>query len=112
MSCDPKTDLESVEEFFEYLTTDKLPEHWARRWLRKLPPRQAFEIIYYLQEELGLLPDTFEMCRACRALFDSDREGTCIDSTSRLRGKPVPMKYWGNWHDECLPERLREIEDD
>lgn len=100
--------LEQVKTFFDYLTTRDLPQHWHRRRLRKLPAEQAFEVIYYLQEKLHILPDTFEMCKTCHCLFDTEAEGHMIDVTDRIGGKPVPEKYHGTYCDNCVPEPIME----
>lgn len=104
MSCEAKRDIESVQQFFDYLTSEELPKHWTRRRLKKLKPDHAFEIIYYLQEVLGLLPDTFEMCRGCGFLFDTDVEGTSIDGSDTVNGKPAPKRLHGHWCDNCIPD--------
>jgi hypothetical protein len=47
----------------------------------KAPPNltadQAFSVIYYLQEEMGVLPDKYEKCQVlgCDNLFDADEDG-------------------------------------
>jgi len=73
-----KVPFEPVNEFYEWLQSEL-----------KLSARKAFKIIYYLQESFiwkdeegkhyGLIPDTYELCRAkgCGALYDIDSEG-CI----------------------------------
>ena len=63
--------LEQVEEFYYYLTGVKIPEGMMRK-SPKLSEKMAFNIIWYLQEHLYLLPNTIERCyrRGCGQLFD------------------------------------------
>ena len=76
--CNIEVPFEPVEKFYEYLQTEL-----------KLSANKAFKVIYYLQEDFewedengkhcGLIPDSYEQCRAkgCGTLYDSDSEG-CI----------------------------------
>ncbi|WP_175639107.1 hypothetical protein [Metabacillus schmidteae] len=41
----------------------------------KLTSKQAFSVIYYLQEALGVIPDVYEKCDECDSLFDTDNSG-------------------------------------
>lgn len=54
----------NVEELFGFLT-DKCC----------LEPQHAFNIIYYLQEDMHLIPDSWELCANCKRIFDSYSEG-------------------------------------
>lgn len=36
---------------------------------------EAFAVIYYLQEKIGIIPTTYEKCPICGKLYDSEREG-------------------------------------
>lgn len=47
--------------------------------LPKLTDEQAFLVLYILQEIYHMIPDTFEICNACKELYDSDIEGTIVD---------------------------------
>ena len=51
----PDSDIEKVKAFYEFLKGDT----------QKLSKRQAFSIIYYLQEHLPLFPDNIEKCENC-----------------------------------------------
>lgn len=71
-----KVPFEPVENFYEYLQTEL-----------KLSANKAFKVIYYLQEHFewedesgkhyGIIPDTYEKCRArgCDTLYDSNYDG-------------------------------------
>lgn len=69
-------EIEQVEELYEFLQgkhkeIGKL--HFER--VPKLSSRQAFSVIYFLQEHMHLIPDKYERCCTCKELFDADREG-------------------------------------
>jgi hypothetical protein len=85
-------EIEKVQEFYEWLqgneqeTICTLPEIFGRdidegkiTWkpedIPHLTQEQAFAVIYYLQEALYILPDTYEKCRKCGDLYDSDNDG-------------------------------------
>jgi len=71
-------DLEMIDRFFYFLTKNK-----------KLSSKKAFDIIYYLQEQLEILPDRFEKCTSCKEMYDSHQQG----STHRLR-QYCSSCYW------------------
>lgn len=90
---------EQMLEFFRYLT-DKMG----------MEPKHAFDIIYYLQETMGILPDSWELCARCGNIFDSNREGSYVDEDFEIdwQGddllKPLPQ-YIGNHYCEwCIME--------
>ena len=72
------------------LTGEYLPEHWTPDNVPKMTQREAFTVVYYLQEFLRVLPDHYEQCNACGELYDSECGGFTIDTTSEPDG----------WHDE------------
>lgn len=57
-----------MSKFFNFLVKEQ-----------KLTPQQTFEVIYYLQEELEVLPDHYELCSACEALYDTQHGGMFLD---------------------------------
>jgi hypothetical protein len=82
--------FEPTEKFYNYLRNDL-----------KLSNRKAFQIIYYLQEffdwededgnkHYGILPDTFEKCRKCGDLFDTDNSGCLAMLCDDCRDKCCP----------------------
>ena len=83
--------LEEVMEFIAMLTGKRLPDCWEPSDIQpKLTPRQAFTIVYYLQEFLGVLPDHYEQCGVCEELYDSECGGFSVD----------PDELPDDWHTE------------
>lgn len=71
--------LEQVEQFIEMLTGGDLPDGMTLANQPELTSRQAFSVVYYLQEILRLIPDHYEVCAWCHQLYDSYRGGHSID---------------------------------
>ena len=72
--------LEQVKEFFDFLRGE-LPDgmNTIKKDIPKLRDDQAFSIIWYIQEHLGLLPDRFELCHECKQIYDTDYGGIAVD---------------------------------
>lgn len=70
------SDLELVTEFYEFLQ-GKLPDGMEVGYggKIKLSPRKAFNIIWYLQEHLTLIPSQIDQCDICKDLFDPHSSG-------------------------------------
>ena len=51
-----------------------------------LSSEKAFEIIYYLQEKMDILPSNYELCQSCGCIYDSDSEGVWDKETGGLCG--------------------------
>lgn len=68
-------DYEKMHELFRFLAYGEQPEGIYIKHPSKLGPRKAFSIIYFLQEQTGVLPDNWELCKSCKELFDADSEG-------------------------------------
>jgi len=75
-------DLEWLREFYQFLQGE-LPEGIHMRLRPKLSHRQAFSVIWYLQEHFSVFPDTIEKCWSCRQLFNSASEGLYWESKGR-----------------------------
>jgi hypothetical protein len=68
-----KVKFEKVNEFFQWLIGEKSIDRIRLKSNQiKLSRYEAFNIIYVLQEHLGIIPDTFEMCSICGELFDEE----------------------------------------
>ena len=78
------SDLEWIDEFYQFLQGE-CPEtiHLKRGKQPKLTKKQAFSIIWYLQEHFSVLPDNIEKCWCCGELFDSYSEGLYWESKGR-----------------------------
>lgn len=77
-----KSDIDWLREFHSFLQGD-VPEMMSIPEEIKLSPKQAFSIIYYLQERLCVFPDNIEICSVCNDLYDSNSEGEYFE----LEGK-------------------------
>lgn len=73
--------LEQAQEFMDFLTGDAIPEGFTFQHPPTLTQVQAFSVVYYLQEYLDVMPDTFEMCQVCKSLFDTTEGGFTIDGS-------------------------------
>ena len=105
-----ETTLEQVQEFHSWLQGKSCPDGIEFTHLLKLTPEEAFCVIYYLQEELEILPDSYEMCRECKDIYDSYNEGAYIneDSTVIKDGEEIdgnfPEEIYGSYCDSCRPD--------
>lgn len=65
--------LEQVESFVQMLTGGDTGDIKLSAQ-PKLTRKQAFSVVWWLQEEMHVLPDRFEMCDTCDELLDSECE--------------------------------------
>lgn len=72
--------LEQVEQFMNLLTGTWLPENWTPDNVPKMTPREAFTVVYYMQEFLHVLPDHYEQCNICSEMYDTEWGGFTIDT--------------------------------
>ena len=75
--------VEKIQELHEFLSNGILPAGMNMPHPPKLGPHKAMSIIWFLQEYLGVLPDTFEMCGQthCNRMIDTDCEGEYSEKT-------------------------------
>lgn len=105
-----KITLEQVQEFHSWLQGKSYPNGIEFAHSLKLTPGEAFSVIYYLQEELGILPDNYEMCQECKDIYDGYNEGTYINEESTVikDGKEIdvnfPEEIYGSYCDNCRPD--------
>ena len=92
-----------VTELYDYLAGDNMPDG-VHCWQPKMSRKHAFDVIWFLQQITGCLPDHIERCEGCDNLFDTDHEGYCLDDQYELDGKTLPKKYWGDWCQDCAPD--------
>lgn len=105
-----KITLEQVQEFHNWLQGKSCPDDIEFAHLLKLTPEEAFCVIYYLQEEFGILPDNYEMCQECKGIYDSYNEGAYINEESTVikDGEEIdgnfPEEVYGSYCDSCRPD--------
>lgn len=75
--------LERTQELFDFLAYGKMPEGMIVKRPPKIGPRRAMSVIWFIQEQMHLLPDHFEMCVTCKELFDTYVEGDYNEKTGR-----------------------------
>ena len=78
------TDLEWVQEFYQFLKGNSPEVINEGKPMVKLSPNKAFHIIWYLQEHFPLIPDTIEQCSFCKDLYDSHSSGYHSDLTHKF----------------------------
>ena len=70
--------LEETMQLYLWLQ-HKLYDEKCLYYLNHLTPylteEEAFAVIYYLQEQLGVIPTTYERCPICGKLYDAEKEG-------------------------------------
>lgn len=66
--------LEDVDKLYQFLQ-GKLPDDIIMKCPPRLSERQAFRVIWFLQEEMGILPSNYERCKTCGILYDTYKEG-------------------------------------
>lgn len=106
-----KLEIEPVQKFYEWLQGGDSPEAIHFKHKLRLTADEAFSIVYYLQEELGILPDRYEKCRECGELYDSYNEGVSIDKDTTIiddEGNEVDGNFteelYGMYCDSCRPD--------
>lgn len=87
----PETTIEQTNELYAFL------QGTCPKGIHMKPPRlsqrSAFNIIWFLQEHMGILPANHEKCCSCGDLFNSSSEGGsyrdrhyCDDCLMRVMG--------------------------
>jgi len=66
--------IEKIEELYEFLQ-GKVPDSLEIKHPPHLSEQMAFRIIYFLQEQTGVLPDYYERCKTCGCIYNSEEEG-------------------------------------
>jgi len=74
-------DEQFITEFYEFLQ-GKIPEAITipESSQVRLTEKQAFIVIWYLQEHLRILPDHIERCDNCGDLYDTHSSGTYCEA--------------------------------
>lgn len=94
--------LDQANKLFEYLKGE-LPEG-IDCFTPKLSSKEAFSVVWFIQEIIDCLPDHIEICQHCEELFDTNKEGYSLSEEYTLDGKPLPEEYRGHWCDSCVPQ--------
>lgn len=103
--------LEKVQEFYEWLQGKSCPErlHFVNKL--NLSEGDAFKVIYYLQEHLGIISDKYERCAKCGCIYDSNEEGAYINEETTIvteDGEELradfPKRMYGCYCDDCRPD--------
>jgi hypothetical protein len=69
-----------IEELYKYLRDIEKPKNIVYPFRPKLSHDAASTIIWFLQEQTGIIPDHFEFCSVCGdEVYDSHREGHWSD---------------------------------
>lgn len=71
-----------VRDLLKMLTGDKLPPGMKLDRQPNLSSQEAFSVIWFLQEHLGVLPTNYEMCDACNTIYDEHKGGFYLDVDS------------------------------
>lgn len=75
-----KSALERTQELFDFLQGIVPPGYKIKdSRIPKLSPDRAWTVIWYLGNQYWQVPDFIERCDVCGDLFDSNREGACLD---------------------------------
>lgn len=72
--------LEDAQALIDFLQ-GYCPDNLSIQNMPTLNAQQAFAVLYYLQEQMELIPDTYEMCDSCHELYNADSEGFCVGDT-------------------------------
>lgn len=106
MSDEPIMTEEKVQELMDFLTGDSIPDKivLSDSDRLKLSEKEAFRVIWLLQEHYGIIPDNFEKCDGCDIIFDTHNSGFYLDDDYELDGETLPKEYHGHWCDSCVPD--------
>ncbi len=71
--------IEQVQELYDMLTGEKQPEGCVipESEMPNLSAIAAFTVIWYLQTGPRIIPDHFEQCKECDAIYDTNCSGYC-----------------------------------
>lgn len=72
--CDYCYGMAAAEAMWDFLVAGNPPNGFVLPEWKPLEPRQAMTIIYVIQEFLGALPDTWDMCSNCKRFFNTEPE--------------------------------------
>lgn len=70
--------FEQTLELFEFLQGNA-PDEILIVDHPKLTKEVAFNVIWFLQEHMGIIPSNYEQCKKCKELFDDHHSGCMAD---------------------------------
>jgi hypothetical protein len=73
--------MKQVEELMNMLTGKQLLGGMVMNRQPCLSQRSAFSVVWFLQENLHIIPDRYERCAVCEELFDAENDGFIVDGT-------------------------------
>lgn len=71
---DKPISIEQVESLYHFLQGQEIDGIHCEN-MPHLTESEAFSVIYFLQEQLEVLPDRFEACMECEVLVDTEVDG-------------------------------------
>ena len=102
-------DMDKIKEWFDWLTNKETKLENISTKSPNLSKNKAFNILYALQEYLGIVSDEIEMCKDCKTLCDmASGEGDCANEEYKEFGLArKPREYEeGIYCENCLRRRF------
>lgn len=93
---------DQMQKLFKYLTGESDDVETQL----ELTPKQAFGLIYFMQEHLEILPQNYELCESCECLINVDYGGCFADDDaieSDFHFRPEVIEKGGFYCDSCAP---------
>ena len=87
--------FEQINELYNFLANGELPGGMIMPSRPKLGKNKAFNVIWFLQEHLKILPDKYEQCCRCKDIYDTWSEGEYIEKSDR------------HYCDACIPNKYK-----
>jgi hypothetical protein len=84
-------EVDDIETIMEMLTGERLPDGVTMTHPPKLDRETAFGIVWFLQEITSVIPDNFEMCANCGAIYDTRHGGATTSA----------FEYEGGWYQDA-----------
>lgn len=89
--------IEQVNELYEFLQGVNPEQVCMGKYNHpKMSDKKAFNVIWFLQEHLRIIPSKFERCTTCGSLYNSEAEGHYND-------EKYPGKFYCGGCDHLAP---------
>jgi len=92
--------IDEVAEFYDWLQGESCPENLHFEHKLNLTGEEAFDVIYFLQEQMRIIPHNYERCRECGRLFDTYKDGINI-SEETSEEEDLTEELYGFYCDYC-----------